>query len=308
MTQPDRIHWCTGSDEEWTELTDALVATGTFTRLNPAIKPNSFYAASDPIDVARVEDRTYICSVDEKDAGPTNNWMDPNEMKDLMRGLYAGCMRGRTMYVIPFVMGHLDAEKPMFGVEITDSAYVTASMRVMARMGSHVLRPDGGADDAGLRARPCTRSACRSTEGQADVAVAVQRHQVHRAVPRGARDLVLRLRLRRQRAARQEVLRAAHRQRDGPRRGLARRAHADPQADQPRGRPQVRRRGVPERLRQDQPRDARSRPSPAGRSRRSATTSPGCGSARTAGCGRSTPSTASSASRPAPTSTPTPTR
>src|SRR5215211_4770314 len=140
MTTPDRIHWCTGSDEEWTELTDALVAAGTFTRLDPAKKPNSFHARTDPTDVARVEDRTFICSVDEKDAGPTNNWMDPNEMKDIMRGLYAGCMKGRTMYVIPFVMGHLEAEKPMFGVEITDSAYVTASMRVMARMGTHVLR------------------------------------------------------------------------------------------------------------------------------------------------------------------------
>ncbi|WP_435741884.1 phosphoenolpyruvate carboxykinase (GTP) [Nocardioides sp. SYSU DS0663] len=140
IMEPDRIHWCTGSDEEWDELTRALEATGTFTRLNPDKKPNSFYAASDPIDVARVEDRTYICSVDEKDAGPTNNWMDPDEMKSLMRDLYRGCMRGRTMYVIPFVMGHLEAEKPMFGVEITDSAYVTASMRVMARMGTHVLR------------------------------------------------------------------------------------------------------------------------------------------------------------------------
>ncbi|HTW14850.1 MAG TPA: phosphoenolpyruvate carboxykinase (GTP) [Nocardioides sp.] len=140
LMQPDQIHWCTGSDEEWTELTDALVASGTFTRLNPAIKPNSFYAASDPIDVARVEDRTYICSVDKRDAGPTNNWMAPAEMKPLMTKLYAGAMKGRTMYVIPFVMGHLEAEKPMFGIEITDSAYVTASMRVMARMGSHVLR------------------------------------------------------------------------------------------------------------------------------------------------------------------------
>ncbi len=140
LTTPDRIYWCTGSDEEWVELTDALVSTGTFTRLDPAKKPNSFYAASDPTDVARVEDRTYICSVDEKDCGPTNNWMDPEEMKDLMRGLYAGCMKGRTMYVIPFVMGHLEAEHPMFGVEITDSAYVTASMRVMARMGTNVLR------------------------------------------------------------------------------------------------------------------------------------------------------------------------
>lgn len=140
LMQPDSVHWCTGSDEEWTELTDALVSSGTFTRLNPAIKPNSFYAASDPIDVARVEDRTYICSVDERDAGPTNNWMDPSKMKGLMRDLYRGCMKGRTMYVIPFVMGHLEAEKPMFGIEITDSAYVTASMRVMSRMGTHVLR------------------------------------------------------------------------------------------------------------------------------------------------------------------------
>ena len=140
LTQPDRIHWVTGSDEEWLQLTDALVATGTFTRLNPALKPNSFHAASDPTDVARVEDRTFICSVEEKDCGPTNNWMDPAEMKDLMRGLYAGCMRGRTMYVIPFVMGHLDSENPMFGIELTDSAYVTVSMRVMARTGTAVLR------------------------------------------------------------------------------------------------------------------------------------------------------------------------
>ncbi len=140
LTQPDRVHWCTGSDEEWTEITDILVANGTFTRLDPAKKPNSFHATSDPTDVARVEDRTFICSVDEKDAGPTNNWMDPAEMKAVMLDLYAGCMRGRTMYVIPFVMGHLEAEHPMFGVEITDSPYVVASMRVMARMGSKVLR------------------------------------------------------------------------------------------------------------------------------------------------------------------------
>ncbi len=140
LTQPDRVHWCTGSDEEWVELTDALVATGTFTRLNEEKKPNSFYAASDPTDVARVEDRTFICSVDEKDCGPTNNWMDPVEMKAIMTDLYRGCMRGRTMYVIPFVMGHLEAESPMFGVEITDSAYVVASMKVMARMGTNVLR------------------------------------------------------------------------------------------------------------------------------------------------------------------------
>jgi phosphoenolpyruvate carboxykinase (GTP) len=140
LTRPDRVHWCTGSDEEWTELTDALVASGTFTRLNAEKMPNSFWARTDPTDVARVEDRTFICSVEEKDAGPTNNWMDPNEMKAIMTDLYRGCMRGRTMYVIPFVMGHVEAEEPMFGVEITDSAYVVASMRVMARMGTKVLR------------------------------------------------------------------------------------------------------------------------------------------------------------------------
>jgi len=168
LTQPDNIHWCTGSPEEWTELTDALVATGTFTRLNPAIKPNSFYGASDPSDVARVEDRTYICSVDEKDSGPTNNWMDPNEMKDIMRGLYAGCMKGRTMYVIPFVMGHLDAEKPMFGVEITDSAYVTVSMTVMARMGTSVLRR---MEELNAEFVPALHSVGMPLEeGQADVA------------------------------------------------------------------------------------------------------------------------------------------
>ena len=139
LTTPDEVRWVTGSPEEWTELTDKLVAAGTFTRLNEDIKPNSFHAASSPEDVARVEERTFICSREEKDAGPTNNWMDPEQMKDLMRGLYQGCMKGRTMYVIPFVMGHLEAASPMFGVEITDSEYVVVSMRVMARCGTKIL-------------------------------------------------------------------------------------------------------------------------------------------------------------------------
>jgi len=140
MTTPESVVWVTGSDQEWTRLTDKLVEAGTFVRLNEEKKPNSFYAASDPTDVARVEARTYICSIDEKDCGPTNNWMAPDEMKAIMRDLYQGCMKGRTMYVIPFVMGHLNAEKPMFGVEITDSEYVVVSMRVMARTGVNVLR------------------------------------------------------------------------------------------------------------------------------------------------------------------------
>ncbi|MEO8850124.1 MAG: phosphoenolpyruvate carboxykinase, partial [Allobranchiibius sp.] len=139
MTTPDEVRWVTGSAEEWTELTNKLVAAGTFTRLNEDLKPNSFHAASSTEDVARVEERTFICSRDEKDAGPTNNWMNPEQMKDLMRGLYTGCMKGRTMYVIPFVMGHVNADNPMFGVEITDSEYVVVSMRVMARCGSKIL-------------------------------------------------------------------------------------------------------------------------------------------------------------------------
>jgi phosphoenolpyruvate carboxykinase (GTP) len=139
LAQPDRIHWCDGSKAEWDQLTSELVDVGTLVRLNPDKKVNSFWAASDPTDVARVEDRTFIASVDESDAGPTNNWMAPADVKAIMIDLFRGSMRGRTMYVIPFVMGHLDAAKPMFGVEITDSAYVATSMRVMARMGTHVL-------------------------------------------------------------------------------------------------------------------------------------------------------------------------
>ena len=109
LTQPDEIRWCDGSAAEWTELTDLLVEAGTLTRLDPVAKPNSFYARTDPNDVARVEDRTYICSQDEGDAGPTNNWMAPAEMKSIMTDLYRGSMRGRTMYVVPFCMGPLDA-------------------------------------------------------------------------------------------------------------------------------------------------------------------------------------------------------
>ena len=141
LTTPERVAWVDGSPAEWTRLTDKLVEAGTFTRLEK--KPNSFYAASDPTDVARVEDRTFICSVREQDAGPTNNWMDPNEMKAIMTELYRGCMSGRTMYVIPFCMGPIEADEPMFGVEITDSEYVVVSMLVMARSGAKALEAMG---------------------------------------------------------------------------------------------------------------------------------------------------------------------
>ncbi|GLZ27894.1 phosphoenolpyruvate carboxykinase [GTP] [Lentzea sp. NBRC 105346] len=144
LTTPDQVVWCDGSPQEWQVLTDKLVAAGTFVRLEQ--KPNSFWCASDPSDVARVEDRTYICSADEADAGPTNNWMDPVDMKVIMTEHYRGSMAGRTMYVIPFCMGPLTAEKPMLGVEITDSEYVVASMHIMTRMGTKALALFG--DDA----------------------------------------------------------------------------------------------------------------------------------------------------------------
>ncbi|MEJ2577958.1 MAG: phosphoenolpyruvate carboxykinase (GTP) [Kineosporiaceae bacterium] len=141
LTTPDRVVWVDGSAAEKARIDQALVDSGTFVRLTG--KPDSFWCASDPSDVARVEDRTYICSVNEIDAGPTNNWMAPAEMKATMTDLYRGSMRGRTMYVIPFVMGRIDADVPMFGVEITDSAYVVASMRIMARVGTDVLKRMG---------------------------------------------------------------------------------------------------------------------------------------------------------------------
>jgi phosphoenolpyruvate carboxykinase (GTP) len=140
LTQPDKVVWVDGSEEENERLCQDLVDAGTFERLNDEKKPHSFWCASDPKDVARVEDKTFICSQTQDGAGFTNNWMDPAEMKSLMTDLYRGCMKGRTMFVIPFVMGHLEADEPKYGVELTDSEYVVINMRIMARIGAPVLK------------------------------------------------------------------------------------------------------------------------------------------------------------------------
>jgi phosphoenolpyruvate carboxykinase (GTP) len=155
LAKPASIHWVDGSEEENEFLCSQMVASGTFTKLNEKLWPNCYYARSDASDVARVEDRTFICSLSKENAGPTNNWVNPFEMRRKLKSLFRGCMRGRTMYVLPFSMGPIDSPFSQIGVELTDSPYVVVNMRIMARIGAAVFSEI----DKGIkRVVPCMHS------------------------------------------------------------------------------------------------------------------------------------------------------
>jgi phosphoenolpyruvate carboxykinase (GTP) len=176
LTQPDNIHWVDGSKEEYDRLCQSLVEAGTFLRLNQDLWPGCFYARSSPNDVARVEDRTFICSLSKDNAGPTNNWQDPYLMRKNLKALFRGSMRGRTMFVLPFSMGPVGSPMARIGVQLTDSAYAVVNMRIMARS-------------------VCSQRRRASFAGAEGCAMALQRREVHCSLSRDTRNLEFRVRL-----------------------------------------------------------------------------------------------------------------
>ena len=215
LTTPAAVHWVDGSQQEYDALCAQMVDTGTLIRLNEDLWPGCYYARSDASDVARIEQRTFVCSLSKDSAGPTNNWVNPFEMRRTLRALFKGAMAGRTMYVLAYSMGEVGSPMSQIGVQLTDSPYVVASMRIMARIGVPVLKE---IDKDVKRVVPCMHSVGAPLAPRRQRrALALQRREVHRPFSRDARDLVVRVGVRRQRPARQEVLRPAHRLGDGAR-------------------------------------------------------------------------------------------
>ena len=193
LTKPKAIHWVDGSQAENDKLLREMVASGSLTKLNEDLWPGCYLARSDAGDVARVEDRTFICSLSKDNAGPTNNWENPYVMRRKLKDMFKGCMQGRTMYVLPFSMGPVGGPMSQIGVQLTDSPYVVVNMRIMARIGIDVFKE---IDKDEKRVVPCIHSVgAPLAPGQKDVAVAVQPGKIHRSFSGDARDLVLRLRL-----------------------------------------------------------------------------------------------------------------
>ena len=249
LTKPKDIHWVDGSQAEYDKLCREMVASGSFTKLNEELWPGCFLARSDPGDVARVEDRTFICSLSKDNAGPTNNWENPYTMRRKLKEKFNGAMQGRTMYVLPFSMGPVGGPMSQIGVQLTDSPYVVVNMRIMARIGIDVFKE---IDKDEQRVVPCIHSVgAPLAPGQKDVPWPCNPGQIHCPLPGDPRNLVLRFGLWRQCAAGQEMLCASHRVQHRARRGLDGGAHAHPGRGRSAGQKNLCRGGLSQFLRQD---------------------------------------------------------